>query len=842
MATPRHLVACLASACVLLPAARPVHAMPGMTPIAHEDLQFFESRIRPILAEHCYKCHGEGADEVKGGLLLDSAQGVSEGGLSGPVVVPGDPAGSLLVTAVSYLDEDLRMPPKGRKLSDKQIADLTEWVRRGAPDPRVAVAATGDSPAYGGIGRRHWAFQPVSDPGAPRVADATWPRTTVDHFILEKLEAAGLTPNPEADRRTLLRRVTFGLTGLPPDERELAGFVADTSPDAFEKVVDRLLASPSYGEHQARQWLDVVRYSDTKGDPPRREDPRHPHAWTYRDWVIESFNTDLPYDRFITLQLAADRVFETRTREDHRAPPKEADQTDLAALGFLTVGNQFNGMRNDIIDDRIDVTTKAFLGLTVSCARCHDHKFDPIPTEDYYSLYGVFANTAVPGRLPTVRPVSRTPEVEDYLAQRAALDARAAEIEKTYQEMRRNRDRDPDKRRELIRAQTRVQRELGDLESGHPGAPPRAMAVVDVPRPRDHPVLIRGEAGNRGKVVPRRFLEVLSPEGRAVFRDGSGRLELARAIADPANPLTARTLVNRVWQAHFGQGIVPTPDDLGNMSAPPSHPGLLDHLATRFVASGWSIKALHREIVLSSAYRQSVDNNPRHAAIDPDNRLLWRANLRRLTFEQLHDALLLIGGTLDPARLGGRPVPIGSADFLERRAVYTFIDRRNPAELFTQFDFPDPNTPSGRRHETIVPQQALFLMNSPMVIETARALVRREGFEALASDEERVEALYLAIFQRQPTAGETTLCLDYLRANPGGASLEAPPATLFSELNSRAARRQARLAEAAGANPMNRRGMQAEPGGAAFTNREPLDAWTKLAHALFQSNEAMFLN
>ncbi|HEX7632551.1 MAG TPA: DUF1549 domain-containing protein, partial [Lacunisphaera sp.] len=382
----------------LLTAAR---AAENPAALSAADLQFFETKIRPVLTDQCYKCHSHQADRVKGGLMLDSRDALLKGGNTGPAVVPGNPDDSVLIQALRYTDEDLKMPPEehGGKLSDQQIADFTEWVRRGAPDPRVP-AMTASGKTYGGVGKAHWAFQPVKLPAVPTVKDTTWGQSPVDRFILAKLEDSGLHPNPIADKRTLIRRATFDLTGLPPTEPEIQRFIADDSPEAFAKVVDRLLASPAYGERWARYWLDVARYSDTKGDAPRRNDVRYPYAWTYRDYVIDAFNRDKPYNQFILEQLAADRLV---AEADDRAKAKKqeipADQSVLAALGFLTLGNQFDGRRDDVISDQIDVTTKAFLGLTVACARCHDHKFDPIPTKDYYSLYGVFANSVEPTKV-----------------------------------------------------------------------------------------------------------------------------------------------------------------------------------------------------------------------------------------------------------------------------------------------------------------------------------------------------------------------------------------------------------------------------------------------------------
>ena len=819
-------------------------AMPTVAEISAEDLAFFEAKVRPVLEDNCYKCHSRDADKIKGGLLLDSREGLMHGGYTGDAVVPGNPAESLLIVAINHTDEDMKMPSKRRKLADHEIADLTEWVMRGAPDPRTR-AAEGVDPAYAGVGKNHWAFQPVRKPSVPEPVIADWSDAPVDRFIGAKLAAAGLTPNSPVDKHTLLRRVTFDLTGLPPTREEQDAFVADKSPDAFAHVVDRLLASPHYGEHWGRYWLDVARYADTKGDARGREDLRYTHAWTYRDYVINAFNNDKPYNEFIVEQLAADRLVAVDAKGRYKKPAevKPHERELLAAMGFLTLGNQFNGRRNDQIDDQIDVTTKAFLGLTVSCARCHDHKFDPIPTEDYYSLYGIFANSITPKELPATSRVRPSPDVLDYAQKRKVLKTQAEGLAEKYADYRRNRENyTAQDRRELQNDERRVLREIGDLETSHPSAPARAHALFDNRRIREFPVLLRGEAGNRGDMVPRRFLEVLGGEDRPKYsKKSSGRLELAREIADPKNPLTARVLVNRVWQQHFGEGFVATPDDLGNMSSLPTHPKLLDYLAAEFVENDWSIKALHREILLSATYQQSSDANPAYAEIDPDNHLLWRANLRRLDIEEVHDSMLAMAGMLDTSEIGGKPVHIGSAEFARRRAVYTWIDRQNPAELFTQFDFPNPDIASGRRYETIVPQQSLFLMNSPLVIETARAMVLSTEFQELNSHRDRVNELYLQIFQRPPTDQEFQLCAQYLRSIPRGGALEMPAPTRMSQAMSRGAKRQVAQAERMQMSGGRARG-QLEPAAAAFPNRDPINGWTKLAHALFQTNEAMFVN
>jgi hypothetical protein len=779
-------------------------ASPAMAQqLTREQSDFFENRIRPIFVNDCYKCHSQQAPKLKGGLSLESRDGWLKGGDNGPVIVPGDPDKSALIKAVRYTDEDLQMPPKGQKLSDAKIADLEAWVKMGAPDPRVGVVlATNKSP------RDHWAFKPIQNPPVPEVKETNWVQTPIDNFILAKLEANDLKPNAIADKRTLIRRATFDLIGLPPTTQEVNDFLADDSPDAFAKVVDRLLASPHYGERWGRYWLDVARYSDTKGDVQKiREDFHYPYAWTYRDYVVRAFNEDKPFNRFILEQMAADKL-----------APVSSDKTILAAMGFLTVGERFEEKQNDIINDRIDVVTKGFLGLTVTCARCHDHKFDPIPTKDYYSLHGVFASCVEPAQEPIIGKIDYTStNYIDYYNQATALYNQMTVLE---QDRKANRGDRP-KVREILQKEAQVRGEQAELEMSHPDAPERAMILVDSPTPKDSPVFIRGEAENKGPIVPRQFLEILSPPNRVPFQYGSGRVELANDIASPNNPLTARVIVNRVWLHHFDEGIVTTPDDLGNQSAPPSHPELLDYLATRFMADGWSIKKLHRLIMLSSVYQESCEDNPRYAQIDPMNRWLWRANIRRMDFEEVRDSLLAIGGKLDET-MGGRPVNLGAYPYSTRRTIYGFIDRRNLPELYNQFDFANPDITTGKRYETIVPQQSLFLMNSPLVIEQARNLVARPDFTSLTNDEDRVKLLYELCYQREANPVEIQLGVDFVLNSPENENV--PRMFVPKQVNPIRAQR---LADSFASIP---------------TDRQPLKPWEKYAHALLQANEAIFVN
>ena len=778
-----------------------------------QQLQFFENRIRPVLAENCYKCHSQQAEKIKAGLLLDTREGMLKGGDSGPAIAPGDPEASLMIKAVRYTDPDLQMPPKGNKLPDAAIADLTTWIKMGAPDPREATAA---QKSWADPGKTHWAWQPLKKPSVPEVKDAAWPKTPVDNFILAKLEEKGMKPNPPADKRTLIRRATFDLIGLPPTVSEVDDFLKDDSPAAFARVVDRLLASPHYGERWGRHWLDVARYSDTKGQIRRqREDPNYPYAWTYRDYVIRSFNEDKPYNLFVIEQLAADKL-----------PATARNPTNLCALGFLTVGDRFMNMPNDIINDRVDVVTKGFLGLTVTCARCHDHKFDPIPTKDYYSLFGVFANCFEPQFEPVIQRNLSGPEYADYYRQRMELEQEKNALQEKFRELRRTRNREG--LRLLQREEKENQQKIARLEMTHPGAPPRAMVVEDLPRPRPQAVFVRGDAGNKGPLVPRQFVEILSATARPAFTNGSGRLDLAWALVSKSNPMTPRVMINRLWLHHFGEGFVSTPDDLGTRSEPPSHPELLDYLASRFVEEGWSLKKMHRLILLSSVYQESSANNSQYVQVDPNDRLLWRANIRRLEFEALRDSLLAIGGDLD-LTMYGRPADIEKEPFSTRRTIYGRVDRSDIAEEFINFDFANPDLESGRRHETTVPQQALFLMNGPLVIEQAKRLVALPEFAECRDERARIEFLYQRIYQRPPSAEEASLGLDFVANAPEKLS-EVPPTV---EQVSTAGKRfpAGRFVQ-----------QQRRRFGNNMRQREPLKPWEEYAHALLQANETSFVN
>ncbi|KAF0178584.1 MAG: hypothetical protein FD161_1889 [Limisphaerales bacterium] len=933
------------------------------------EFDFFERRIRPVLAQHCYECHSAGSKSLKAGLRVDTRDGLRRGGNSGePAVVPGEPDRSRLLAAIRHTSADLQMPPK-KKLSPQQIADFETWIRGGAPDPRAGEVQSSKSKVQSA--KTHWAFVSPKDQPLPKVKDKAWPQSPVDHFILAKLEANGLKPSPPADPRTLIRRMTYDLTGLPPSAEETEAFVREFSLShsptfsparggageqarkreseqrTIAALADRLLASPRYGERWARHWLDVARYADTKGYVYAREERFFTHSYAYRDWVVRVLNSDLPYDRFLMLQIAGDQLVPEFKVQSSRFKVTEATAgtspsslitnhyslSDLAALGFLTTGRRFIGVTHEIIDDRIDVVTRGTMGLTVQCARCHDHKYDPIPTADYYSLYGVFQSTAdelVQIEFPSDRTDALAAFEKEYRTRLDKLNSTLAKLrEETAARVRarvtdyllaqfelhkypeegfdqiltendlipatvrrwqaylvrakkrgdpvwalwhqhiggsrreeapfklgtQNSERGrksepphvgtyantllaaafatppksarevaerygkvlsaveqqwraalaaaktnnsppptalPDPHAETLRqvlyadnspavvpADGIVNTELlftskdttelwklqGELDRHlirTPASPAHALIVTDRAPQANPRVFLRGDPKNKGVEVPRQFLQAVAGPQRQPFTHGSGRLELARAIASPDNPLTARVMVNRLWLHHFGAGLVTTPSDFGLRAEPPSHPELLDWLARRLVAEGWSLKAMHRLMLTSAAYQQASQTPNSEFRIpnlkDPDNRLLWRANRQRLDFEELRDSLLAASGELD-LKAGGKPVDIFTS---KRRSLYGLVDRQYLPGVFRVFDFANPDLHIPQRHETTVSQQALFFLNHPFVAARAKALVARKDFTALSSPEEKVRVLHRALYQREPTPAQTAAAVRFV--------------------------------------------------------------------------------
>lgn len=758
------VVSVLAVSCVLGGACRCQAAEPP-APSA-EDLGFFESKIRPLLAEHCYECHSAQAKNLQGGLRLDLASGVRAGGDSGAAVVPGKPDESLLIEAVRYGSDQLQMPPDG-KLPDADIELLKDWVARGAPYPDDGQQAQSRKRSIDfAAGRSFWSFQPlaaVPPPGHdPRATERR-----IDAFILAELEAHRLSPSPAADRRTLIRRACFDLTGLAPSPEEVEAFVNDESPDAYARLVERLLASPHYGERWGRFWLDLVRYCDI----PEAWVESGAQAWLYRDWVVRALNADLPYNQFIVRQLAADQS-------------PDATPADIPALGFLGLSpvywkelkldhNVIKAVVAEEWEERINTLSSSLLGLTVSCARCHDHKFDPISTEDYYALAGVFSSIRQaprpmlpePEALAVSDAVERVKELEEQVkklqAQTPATDEAKQQIATTQAEIEKIKQATP--HYDSLLAYAVVDASLHVLPDG-----PDHTKLEYKPEAQDVAIQVRGNPTRTTTVVPRRFLTVLSPEPPPVFHQGSGRLELAKAIVGEGGPLAARVIVNRIWKQHFGRGLVETTSNFGVQGLRPTHPALLEDLAARFVQSGWSWKWLHREIMLSATYRQSSARHAAHDEIDPDNRYLWRMNRRRLEVEAWRDAMLSAGGALERS-LGGPSVDLGLAEN-HRRTLYATVKRRDLNDLLRLYDFPDPTAHSPGREPTTTPLQQLFVLNSDFVSAQAAALAARVRAEAPGFVEGQVRRAYQLLYGRDPTASELQIAGEFL-----GASAAAPP-------------------------------------------------------------------
>lgn len=920
-------------------------------------IEFFEKKIRPVFAEHCWSCHSEeseAASKLKGGLRLDSAAGVRQGGDSGAIVVAGKPGESLLIKALRH--EELQMPPQS-KLSDEVIEHFSTWVSLGTPMPADTRVAASAKRLDWTEARQLWAFQvPVEHP-LPVVKRVEWPTSLIDHFILAEMEQHGLSPVSPASKRDLIRRATFDLIGLPPTPEEIDNFLKDESRDAFATVVDRLLLSPHYGERWARYWLDLARYADDQGNSFLSPTPK---AYLYRDWVVRALNRDLPYNEFIRLQVAGDEL----PRQDATEPVNYEER--LAGLGFQGLGPQFRKgaageakAKADEIEDRVDTLSRGILGLTVSCARCHDHKFDPIPTRDYYSLAAAYNGANWSDRmLASPEAITRLREWEQQVAQQkkdlenwqaetgrkigrrslekldgyltATWRVRAAEKQQAQQPQPQLVDvgalassagLDPyflnrliksvaaAKEGDVLEAWRRVadelplsdvvpemlaqksallknevfaalakldakaattgpeegmlkslwqdgaapffvgvkeaealftaderaefqarQSQLNQLVSAEPPRGPMMPSVSGGGEPLQ--VFVRGNPLQLGEAAPPGFLRILS--GKESNEEGArfSRLDLANAIVDPQNPLTARVLVNRVWHYHFGRGIVSTLGNFGKQGRPPTHPELLDTLAVRFMKSGWSIKTLHREIMLSSTYQLSSERNESNIGVDPDNFYLWRASPRRLDFEAWRDTMLSVAGKLDPT-VGGPTLDqatpavkeVPGADFFTRlvgleldnptngrRTLYCIVSRYSPSPTAGLFDFPEPNVTSDLRNVTTIPQQQLFVLNSAFTIEMARAFSRRLS-QASADDQVRLKLAWELAYGRPPSEVESNAAIDFLREPQedgavDGQSAQAP-------------------------------GKEADASGAATADQ--LARWDQLCHALLSANEFVFI-
>jgi hypothetical protein len=782
----KTIAALLGMALFLGGASRLIAADEGVPKPDAEGIAFFEAKIRPVLVERCYQCHSAGSEKLKGGLRVDHREGMVRGGDGGPSVVPGKPDESPLIEAIRYRDEFLRMPPKA-PLPPEQVADFEAWVKMGAPDPREAPPAADPprNPIDLEKARAFWSFRPVGDPPVPAVKDAAWPKNDVDRFVLARLEADGLAPVPVADKTTLIRRATFDLTGLPPTPEEVDAFLDDGSPRAFEAVVDRLLASPAYGERWGRHWLDLVRYADTAGC---NSDFPVPSAYKYRNYVISAFNRDKPYDRFLREQVAGDQL---------PVEPEAGRHEQIIATGYLAISRRFGSSPDEFhltIDDSIDNIGKAFLGLSVSCARCHDHKFDPIPQSDYYALYGILDSSkyAYPG-LENARRAHDfvalgTPQDAEALRR---YDAEAGRLEGRLRKLKKEKNSPRNGRTlEQVNAEfDRVTEELRQLDA-HAPAVDKAYAVAEGD-PHDAHIFRKGDPAHPGAEVPRGFLQVLGgarlPEG--MKSNSSGRLELAAWLTDPRNPLTARVMVNRIWLHHFGKGIVPTPNDFGARGRPPTHPELLDHLASRFIRDGWSIKAMHRRLMLSRTYQLAGFDDSHNASVDPANHLQWRHDRRRLSAEEIRDAMLAVAGTLDRSEGGPFPLPPESefrytqhVQFVApdsfdtpRRTIYQIQQRLRRRRILEVFDGADPNVTTPDRPLSTTAIQALYLMNDPFVHDRADELAGR--LEAASPDVDgRIDLAYRLAFGRAATAEEVSAGRAYLAdARPALAEAGLPP-------------------------------------------------------------------
>lgn len=878
-----------------------------------ESTEFFEKRVRPVFAAKCHSCHN--AKSKMGALDLTSAEAFQKAAAEASLISREKPAESRILRLLSW-EENVKMPPTG-KLGQEDLQALTDWVKAGAVWPGAAQPkADSKQQASFEERKRFWAFQPVTHPAPPAVKDTRWVQSPIDRFVLAKLEEKGVQPAPPADKMTLLRRVTFDLTGLPPTEQELQDFVADTSPDAFRKVVDRLLASPRYGEKWGRNWLDVARFADSTGND---EDHRYPHAWRYRDYVIEAFNKDLPYDQFVREQLAGDLM---------PGPPGKVNREGVIATGFLALGQKAIAQQDkkkmlyDVYDEQIDVVSKTFLGLTVACARCHDHKFDPILTKDYYAFTSIFASTkSFEDWKPNVSKLLSTPLVEpeiyqrykaeqdyirnrqfaaddvlqvgverfhreqsqklaDYMiaARRVAAGANVADVakERSLREDLVNRwvkylskgiangpdlepwvalkpDASPDEVAAVAKTfQDRSLKTLaawterlqkwresykkavadanmppparpkfdvasdrffdGVFLAGGPFAPGRKDSAgeellteterADVKRIRDEVadlkkkampepdmacavqegdaveqrVFVRGDYNSLGDPVTKGFPVVLASAHDPKITKGSGRLELANWLTQPDHPLTARVMANRIWYWHFGEGLVRTPDNFGKMGERPTNPELLDYLATQFAANGWSIKTMHRAILLSSTYQMSGNVTDEQQKLDPENHLWSRFPRRRLNVEEMRDALLAIDGTLDLTMGGTLQKGTGtdsensndrlslSPEKLKRRTVYLPLRRANLPSLLNLFDFGDATSVMGKRQATNVAPQALFMMNSDFVAERSSAvssdILKTQGL----TPAQRINEMELRVLNRNADSAEVDAALTYIKA------------------------------------------------------------------------------
>jgi hypothetical protein len=752
---------------------------------ADDGLAFFESKIRPLLTAHCIECHG--GSEPKGGLSLEFRSGWQEAG----VVEPGDPNASLLITAVRYEDQDLAMPPTeaGGKLSEAQIDALESWIQMGAPDPREAVNGPPGSLLRGpklrsrefkltDADRGYWAFQPVTFPTIPVDSSGTSSRHPIDALLLAKLEEKGLAMSRPATPREQVRRAYFDLWGLPPSPEAVASFEREPTDAQWEQLLDRLLASPSYGERWGRHWLDLVRYAESNG---YERDGEKPNAWRYRDYVIDSFNNDKPYDQFIREQLAGDEIVEEVASSASSASQEWRDS--IVATGFYRLHvwddepDSTLAAEYDDLDDIMVTTGAAFLGLTLGCARCHDHKFDPISQADYYSLLSFFRGIDPYGQHKTGGGGRGTGRIERLLASSAEIDQWNQDRNRQLQEVEQRLAQAADAETKTI-----IETELKQLRESRPPFDSALAVAENGPAAPVTRVLYRGDVNSPREEVSAAFpavFGVVKPQ-LPVPTDGvmsSGRRRaLAHWIASPQNPLTARVMANRLWQHHFGVGLVPTPDDFGNAGLPPTNRPLLDYLAAEFVQANWKMKAMHRLIMTSQAYRQSSRmHNSSHAHdVDPENTLLWRQNLRRAEAEVIRDTMLAVSGdlnskqggpsvfpTLSPETHGGQDTTgkgwqDSPTEEQNRRSVYLVVKRGLKFPLLESFDFANSTSPVGTRPVTTTAPQALMLLNDSFVQSRAEALAARVAQEAGPETGAKIARAFQLVLQRDPSSSELT--------------------------------------------------------------------------------------
>ncbi len=732
----------------------------GQTPPTTEDITFFEQKVRPLLVERCYSCHSREAKNLKGGLHLDTLDLILAGGDSGPAVVAGQADESLLIQAVRYQDTSTAMPPDG-KLTDREIAILEDWVRRGVPFPSSEHAERVQKKIDIAEGRKHWAFQTLKNGTPPPVTQSQWPLQKIDTFVLAELESQGLAPSKQASRRVLLRRVKFDLLGLPPTLEEIVEFENDDSPDAYERRVNAWLDSPRYGERWARSWLELARYCDVMEDWAETLG----NGYLYRDWVVQALNQDVRYDRFVQLQLAADQM-------------DDAVPSDLAALGFIGLSPSYwkelqlpveiiKTIVSDEIEERVHTVSSTFLGLNLACARCHDHKFDPISAEDYYALAGVLANTKTCDRALAANVDSAKIYEARKLVKKLEAELKPLEAMKSEEN---------DKKIAEIQSKIDEAKATPGFDSLlAPGVIDSRLVVLNADGThgskivyedtiKDAELEIRGNPNKLAQVVPRRFVSVLAQDPSTPFSKGSGRLELAQCLTSDSAALVARVMVNRIWKLHFGVGLVETPSDFGRQGQLPSHPALLDDLAFRFIDSGWSIKWLHREILLSSTYQQA--SGP-PSPMDPDCRYYSKFPRQRLSVESWRDTILEACGNLDN-QIGGTPSDLNQSTN-HRRTIYGIVKRRELNDLLRLFDFPDPLTHTPSRTPTTTPLQQLFTLNSTLIMEQSQALVERLAREVGTDDEMRIQRAYHLVFARTPSDQELQTGLQFVRDNPADA-------------------------------------------------------------------------